>query len=136
MLGNNNLISPTYGYTSSPSAGAGIWLIIALVLSIVGCFVVYFLFVNKKDTPKKGFLGWLKAFLDFDKMLIEPILKISYIFVALFITLGSFAAIDTSFFLFLGWLIIGNLVARLLYEGSLMFVMLWKNTAEIKNKLK
>ena len=138
MLGNNSLISPSYGYTTSagPSGAAAIWLIIAFVLSLVGCFVVYFLFVKKKDTPKSGFLRWLKAFLDFDKMLIEPILKICYIFLALLVTLGSFAAIDTSFFAFLGWLILGNIVVRLLYEASLMFVMLWKNTTEIKNKLK
>ena len=137
-MSNNYLISPNYGYTTTSGMGTGamIWMIIALVLSVVGCFVVYFLFVNKKDTPKGKFLVWLKAFLRFDKMLIEPILKICYIFTALLITLGSFALIGTSFLSFILMLIVGNIVARLVYEASLMFVMLWKNTTEIKEKLK
>ena len=139
MLGNNGLISPNYGYTTTGSGmgtGALVWLIVSLVLALVGCFVVYFAFVKKKSTPKEKFLAWLKAFLDFDKMLIEPILKICYIFVAIFITLYSFALIGTSFVSFLLLLIVGNIVVRLIYEASLMFVMLWKNTTEIKNRLK
>ena len=134
---SNNLISPSYGSgLSGMATGALIWTIIAFVLALVGCFVVYFLFVNKKETPKEKFLAWLKAFLEFDKMLIEPILKISYIFVAILITLGSFALIGTSFLSFIMMLVIGNLVARLLYEASMMFIMIWKNTTEIKNKVK
>ena len=134
----------SYGLTSTPSlvstgpslgtAGA-IWLIVALILSLIGCFVVYFVFVNKKENPKQKFLAWLKTFLAFDKMLIEPMLKICYLFAALFITLGSFALIGVSFLSFLFMLIGGNLLARLLYEAALMKVMIWKNTTEIKNKL-
>ena len=133
---DNYLIS---GY-DTPSVGMGaagaIWLIIALVLSLVGCFVVYFLFVVKADKPKEKFLAWLKSFLSFDKMLIEPMLKIGYLFAALFTTLGSFAFIGSSFLAFLFTLVLGNLIVRLVYEAALMKVMIWKNTTEIKNKLK
>ena len=125
---------------SSPNlfaaADLGIWGIISLVLALVGCFLVYFMFVTKKDEPKGKFLIWLKNFLKFDKMLIEPILKISYIFCAIFITLSSFALISTSFIGFLLYLVIGNLLFRLIYEASLILIMLWKNTNEIKNRLK
>ena len=127
-----NLIS------SGPSmGGAGmIWLIVSLVLALIGCFVVYFIFVNKKQAPKEKFLAWLKAFLSFDRMLIEPMLKIAYLFAAIFTTLGSFAFIGTSFFMFLGILIFGNIIARLLYEAALLKVMIWKNTTEIKERMK
>ena len=134
MLGNN-LISPSYGATTS-MVGDQTWTIVSFVLALVGCFLVYFLFVTKKGTPKEKFLAWLKSFLSFDKMLIEAILKITYIFFAIFITLSSFGLIGTSFLAFVLTLVFGNLLIRIAYEASLILVMLWKNTTEIKNKLK
>ena len=132
-----------YGYdtlssSSSSSMGLGslIWVIIALVISIIGCFIVYFLFVKKDVKTENKLVIWLKDFLSFDKMLIETILKIAYIFVALFITLGSFALIPISFLSFLVTLIFGNIIARVMYEALLIKVMIWKNNTEIKNKLK
>lgn len=128
----NNLL----GSTASSGLGAMIWGIIALVLSLVGCFVIYFLFVRKDVKSKSKFVLWLQEFLRFNKMLIEPIIKITYIFGALFLTLGSFALIGTSFVAFLATLIGGNLLLRVAYEASIMLVMLWKNTTEINKKLK
>lgn len=129
------------GLGSTPSAGMGlgslIWIIISVLAALVGCFVVYFMFVaNSKFETKNKFLAWLIDFLRFDKMLIETILKIAYIFAAIFITLGSFALIPVNFFSFLGMLIGGNLTARLIYEAALIRIMIWKNTTEIKNKVK
>ena len=128
------------GITSTPSFGGGlgsfVWTIVAFIISVIGCFVVYFLFVKKDLKSKNKYLVWLKDFLSFDKILIETILKIVYIFTALFITLGSFALIGSSFLSFLIMLIGGNIVARVVYEGLLINVMLWKNTTEIKNSLK
>lgn len=126
------------GYvTSEPSYGLGsiIWIIISLVAALAGCFVVYFLFVKRDKKEKSKFLAWLKEFLSFDKMLIEPILKISYIFTAIFLTLGSFAFIG-NFFVFLSMLVFGNLMARIIYEAGLIRIMIWKNTTEIKKNMK
>lgn len=133
--GTNNLGS-TIGATANNGIGSLIWIIIAFVVSLIGCFVIYFIFVNNKKDEKNKYLSWLKSFLKFDKMLIETILKISYIFSALFITLGSFALIGTNFLSFLLVLIFGNLIARVMYELSLIRVMTWKNTTEIKDKMK
>ena len=127
---------PTSSSLLSPSMGATVWSIVSLVLALIGCFAVYFLFVVKKDTPKQKFLEWMKEFLSFKKMLIEPILKISYLFFAIFITLGSFSLIGTSFLSFLLTLVFGNLIIRISYEAILMMVMIWKNTTEINKKLK
>ena len=69
-------------------------------------------------------------------MLIEQILKISYLFFAIFITLGSFSLIGYSFIAFLLLLIVGNLVLRIIFELILMAVMIWKNTNDINKKLK
>ncbi len=137
-----------YGYDNLGSSlnhgiaagvGVSVWLIIALILSLVGCFLIYFMFVKKGNKLKNNKLEWLRSFLRFDKMLIEVILKIAYIFTVLFITLGSFAFFAFGFggfLLCLLTIVFGNLMARIIYEGMLMRVMIWKNTTEIKNKIK
>ena len=84
------------GRTSSlptVNAPSGGWAIASLVLAVIGCFLVYFLFVVKKENPKQSFWAWLKDFLSFKKMLIETILKIAYLFFAIYITLSSFELI-------------------------------------------
>ncbi len=131
-----NNLGMGYGYTNPLSGIDGSWAIASFVLALVGCFLVYFLFVTKKGAPKEKFLAWLKKFLSFDVMLIEPILKIGYIFLAIYCTLGSFALISSSFLAFFLTLTLGNIVIRLIYEAALLLVQLWKNTTEIKNKMK
>lgn len=124
------------GSFNNTGMGSFIWLIVAFILSLIGCFVIYFLFVKKENKLNNKVLEWLRSFLRFDTILIETILKIVYIFVALFITLGSFSLIGINFVSFLTTLIVGNLVARITHELILITIMIWKNTSEIKNSLK
>ena len=112
------------------------WTIVALVLSVVGGILAYVLFVKKDVKIENKFLIWFKSFLDFKEMLIETILKVSYIVLAIFITLLAFKLISVSFMAFLLSLVLGNLMLRLIYEASLMFVMIWRYTSEINNKMK
>ena len=119
--------------------GALIWTIISLIAALVGCFLIYFMFVKKDGALKNKTLTWLRDFLRFDKMLIEVILKIAYIFAAIFLTLSSFTFFSFGFLGFLFFLLsisLGNIVLRIIYEGLLIKVMIWKNTTEIKNNLK
>ena len=131
----------TYGnlgkYTvASIDSSAGVWTIIAFVLAIVGAVIAYFLFVKpEKEYPQK-FVNWLISFLNFNEMLIEPILKVTYIFLALFVTLTSFNYISVNFLAFLLTLVLGNLAIRVVYEASMMMVGIWKNTKEINKKMK
>ncbi len=134
-----------YGYDNLGSSlnhgiaagvGVSVWLIIALILSLVGCFLIYFMFVKKGNKLKNNKLEWLRSFLRFDKMLIETILKIAYIFTALLITLESFGIIGTSFISFLILLIGGNIIARVAYEASMILISIWQNTRDINKKLK
>ena len=132
-------LTSTYNSGYAAGLGAGVWTIVALILAFVGCFLIYFLFVKKNNKLNNAKLEWLRSFLRFDKMLIEPILKIAYIFLALFITLASFSAFAAGAIgLLICPLIIifGNLAARLVYEGMLVIIMIWKNTTEIKEKQK
>ena len=129
----------TYGYSaprSIASSGNLIWIIISAVLAVVGGIILYFTFLAKKNEGKfTGFLGWMYDFLTFKKMVIENILKVCYLIVAIFITLASFAMISASFVSFLLSLILGNLIARIMYELFLVVLVICRNTTEINKKL-
>ena len=122
-------------YTRS-NAEAGIWMIIAAVIAVIGGIVLYFTFLKKSNDGKfKGFLGWMYEFLSFKKMLIENLLRVLYLICALFITLGSFGVIGQSFLSFLVILIGGNLLIRVAYEFSLILLVICRNTTDINTKL-
>lgn len=125
---SNYLISPSSGMDTT---AMGIWGIIALVLAIVGGILTYFLFVKAKNDPKNKFLMWLKNFLAFKTMWIEPILKVVYYIETIFVVLISFVFISQSFLTFLAVLILGPILTRLIYEMFMMFIMIWRNTQNI-----
>ncbi|MCL1930050.1 hypothetical protein FWF93_02850 [Candidatus Saccharibacteria bacterium] len=119
--------------------GALIWTIISIILAIIGGILVYALFLNKKNEGKfKGFLGWLYNFLKFKTMSIEIILKVCYLMTAIFFTLWSFTWFGTgsTWWMFFVFIIGGNLATRLVYELSLIMVMIWRNTEEIRKHSK
>ena len=132
---NYNDLENMLGGVSNQSSSAVSWTVIAFILAIVGGILAYCLFVKQDKKLDNKFLVWLKNFLDFKEILIEPILKVTYIVFAIYITLTSFNLIGTSFVAFLATLLLGNLLLRVIYESSLMFVMIWKNTKEINNKM-
>lgn len=129
-----------YGTTTTSlnaAAGSAVWMIISIILAIVGGLLIYFLFLNKKNEGKfKGFIGWLYDFLSFKKMFLEALLKITYLIIALYITLASFALIGVNFLAFLSMLILGNLVVRIGYEFSLILLVICRNTTEIAKNMK
>ena len=125
-----NLISTTSTAADSVT-GAMIWGIIAAILALIGGILVHFLFVNSKTTPKGKFAQWLKDFLAFKIMWIETILKVLYYVGTIFAVLFSFALISTSFLAFIVCLIVVPVILRLVYESSIMFIMIWRNTADI-----
>ena len=126
-------------YSSSSLASSsdlGIWGVIAFILAIIGGLLVYFLFVNAKTTPKNKFLIWLKDFLAFKTMWIEAIAKVLYYISTIYLILFSFALISTSFLSFILTLVLGPIIIRILYEVFVMFIMIWRNTADIAKNTK
>ena len=119
----------------SAAAGSVIWGIIAAVLAVVGGILVYFLFIKKDNKGLNKKLVTLKELLDFRIMIIEPILKVLYLIGTIYIILFSFSFIGQSFLLFLTVLILGPITIRLVYEGFLIMIMIWKNTKEIAQKI-
>ncbi len=130
--------SRTYGTSAFDSAvGSSVWIIVSLILAVVGGILVYFLFLSKKNEGKfTGFLGWLYDFLSFKKMFLETLLKITYLILAIYVTLSSFALIGTNFLLFLMSLLLGNVVVRVIYEFSLILLVICRNTTDIAKNIK
>ena len=127
----------TTGYLNEYAYGsANAWTIAALIIAICGAVIGYFLFIKPDKKYPNNFVNWLRSFLNFNEMLIEPILKVTYMFMAVFITLSSFNLISVNFLSFLLVLVLGNLLIRVVYEASMMMVAIWKNTKEINNKMK
>ena len=114
----------------------GIWVGIAGILAIIGGPVVYFIFLSSKNEEKfTGFTAWLYDVLKFKKMLLETLLKVLYLISAIFITLAPLATVNFNFLTGLLAIIFGNIALRVLYEFSLITILIWKNTAEINRKL-
>lgn len=134
-----NDLSKTGSSSASSIQGAGIWLIIATILAIVGGILVYFLFVKAKAEPKNKFLKWLKDFLSFKVMWIEPILKVVYYIATIFIVLNSFSFLalgGNGVLMWLATLVLGPVILRVLYEATMMFIMIWRNTRDIADNTK
>lgn len=123
-------------FNKTPMIRFGTWSIIATLLAIAGGFLVYFMFIKQDKKLPNKFLVWLKDFADFKNMLIEPILKITYLILAIYITLNSFSLISISFISFILTLVLGNIILRIIYESALILIMIWKNTSEINKKMK
>jgi len=135
----NNLSSTGSSSYVSTAQGAGIWMIIAAILAIVGGILVYFLFVKAKTDPKGKFLKWLKDFLAFKIMWIEPILKVIYYIATIFVVLNSFSFLalgGNGVLMWLLTLVLGPIIIRVLYEATMMFIMIWRNTRDIAENTK
>ena len=114
---------------------AGVWALVSFILAICGALVLYFTFLSKNNDNKyTGFLGWLYDVLTFKTLTLETILKVAYLFVALFITLASFELIGVNFLSFLVTLVIGNLVARVVFESGLLILLMYRQLVKIGNK--
>ena len=118
-------------------SGSGSWPIISFILSVIGGILVYIFFLNtKKEQKLSPFLKWLKSFLNFDKMMIEVILKVVYLVCTIFVILSSFSYMAYDFGLFFLYLVLGPVFIRLIYELILITICIWKNTTEINKKIK
>lgn len=123
----------SYSYYHGPNP---VVTVILFLIALVGGVCAYLMFVKSDEEPKDPRLVKLKEFLSFKKMIIEGLLKVTYIVFALFITLYSFQImVGTSFITGLMLLILLNIMLRIGYEASLIVLLIWRNTSDINKKL-
>lgn len=130
-----------YGYgtqnvISTSSNGSSLTFAL-LIIAIAAAVVIYVLFLDKeKSKSYTGFVRKLYEFLQFDTFLLEKILKIAYIFTAIYLTLSAIATIGTNIILALVMLVFGNIVLRVIYEFLMVTYKICTNVSEINKKLK
>ena len=127
---------PMYYNATTPSnaESVGVWVLVAAILAIIGGILTYFLFVKSKNQPKGKFAKWLKDFLAFKIMWLEPIMKVLYYVMTIFVVLFSFSFLSmggSGILMFFLCLISGPVMVRVVYEWMIMFVMIWRNTRDI-----
>ncbi|MBR6594423.1 MAG: hypothetical protein IKK83_04500 [Clostridia bacterium] len=123
----------------------------ALVCTILVCI---FVLPEKKRPSLNGFFKGLHDIFNFKQLLIEKILKFCYVFATLSSILTGFFMLfsvetyydysyygiteHTSWVGYRGLLVmlLGPIVIRLIFEASMMFILLVKNVIQINGKLK
>lgn len=124
-------------YITEPVTGNFTWFTITMILSVIGGILIYIFFLSSKKEIKLSLpLKWLKEFLNFDKFIIEVILKIGYLISTLFIILFSLRFIAYDFGIFFLTFVLGIVFVRIIYELILIVVSIWKNTSAINKKIK
>lgn len=131
----------SYGYSTFNSfAVASVLAIIFVIIALAGGITLYFtVFSKKKDGKYTGFMKWLYDFVHFRVLTIEAVMKITYLFAAIAVTLTSFLHFQLGL---IGLLlcplqiVLGNVIVRIAYEFSIMLVLITKNTTEINAKMK
>lgn len=139
-------------YTSTISTGSNydnefginprnveIGMIVTLILSLVFALVIFFAITMKKKAPKGKFTGYIREFLNFRKLWVAGIIKFTYIFSALALTIGSIAMIflvkeNVGAVILAALLIIifGNIILRIIFEMMMVTIGLWENTRDIR----
>ena len=122
---------------TTAASNATVALIVALVCAIVGSILVFVLFLRKDNESKyTGFVKWLYNFLQFNTLTIDIILRFTYLFLAIFISVLAIATIGSGFLSSLLILVIGNLILRVCYEFSMLVILIHRNVRELNEKTK
>lgn len=112
---------------------------VCMVLAVVGGVAGYFVFLAPhRETGSTDYTDWLCRFLDFQKQLLEPLLKILYMVGAVYITAFSIYLMFASEFwwMFLACIVVGNVGLRILFEFMMLIVRFFGNVSDINRKLK
>ncbi len=112
---------------------------------------VIFILPEKKASSKNAFVRFLHKIISFKSLMLDKILKILYIFSTAYVILTGFLMLfgfenlfgGYSYYLRPTWLggygllliFVGPIVVRIVYESLMMFILLVRNTIDIRNKL-
>ncbi len=141
----------------SGMAANGVVTVLSIILAIAATIVLLIMVIpEKKRESLPSFFKKLHDVFNFKQLLIEKILKITYVFLTVLSILtgilmiiiqapymgiaysnyggGNAAALSLLYGLIL--IVIVPTAIRLIYEGMMMFILLVKNTIEINKKLK
>ena len=131
----DNIVTNTISSSTSFSISE-VWVIVSILLAVIGGIFLYNTFFSKSNDGKfNSVKKVLYDFVNFKFTIIEPLFRVLYLIVTLALTLSSLALITTNFFKFLGVIIFGNILVRLIFELLLLLLKLMKDVSEINSKL-
>ena len=129
----------TWGGYSGSSGGADFgWQfitggIIAFILTIL---LYIFVFPESRKNTLNAFFTFIRDFFDLKYLIIEKILKFFYVLnTVTIICVGFFMLFGKTVLIGLPLMIIGPFVVRLMYEATMLGIILVKKTIDINNKL-
>lgn len=131
-----------YGYSYARTTNPVPFIIIACIAAVVVAILSFiFLLPEKKRPTLNKFLTAVADIFNFKSLLLEKILKFFYILLTIFsIVLGFFMLFMQEFGQSLALpglliMIIAPIAIRIIFESSMLFIVLVKNTIEINKKL-
>ena len=111
---------------------------ICALIAVVGAILVYVFFLTPQNRGRfTGFLGWLYDFLNFRKMFGDILIRILYVCTAIYLTISGVCSsiIAGNLIYVVQYTIIGNVIARLVYELLMVLISLCRNVADINRKM-
>ena len=108
--------------------------ILALIVIIAGGLALYFLFARRPGRAH-GAAARLHEFLTFRTFYTERILRALYCITVAGISVYSVVLLFSHFVLALLLFVLGNLIARVVFEYALLLLVLCRNAQEINRKM-
>ena len=129
------------GFSSEPFADIQpMVILIAAVIALIVAVLLFVMVVQRKKAFKGRFSNWLREYLNFRSILIAGIMKFSYLFLSVFLTIMSIVvmcsgrgeAILPMILAGLALLIFGNILLRIITEMTMAIIVMWENTSDIR----
>ena len=113
------------------------------VIALITAIIVFIFVIQRKKSFKGKFANWVKEYLNFRSILIAGIIKILYVFFAVFLTIMSFIVMFQGkgdevlpmILTGLALLILGNIMLRVMLELTMALIVVWENTSDIRRLL-
>lgn len=132
----SNYLYNGYGYGGYGGYGTAMALVMLIpILVIAGGLALYFLFAKRQETPSQNpVVRWLHGALSFRTLFTEHLLRALYCIVVVAITVISITLLFENFFYAVLYFVIGNIVARIVFELTMLLMILCRNVQEINQK--
>ena len=117
----------------------GVLLAVAII-ALITAILVFIFVIQRKKSFKGRFANWIKEFLNFRSILVAGIIKILYVFLAVFLTImsiilmfqGKGDEVLPMVLTGLASLIFGNILLRVMLELTMALIVVWENTSDIR----
>ena len=110
------------------------------IIALITAILVFIFVIQKKKSFKGRFANWIKEYLNFRSILVAGIIKLLYVFLAVFLTIMSIIVMfqgkgdDVLPMVLTGLasLIFGNILLRVMLELTMALIVVWENTSDIR----